>query len=578
MTNSKKSYKFDKQFFYDFWQLLKPYWTSEEKWTAFAFLALNVLGTVVGVRASVALNACNKDFFDALQNFNKTALTTALLHFAAILAVLIFVYGYAFYFNGLLCIRWRRWLTKNYLNKWLSNHLHYQLQLQSNNVDNPDQRISEDLEKFPEITLMVIFMIFHASLTLISFGYILWNLSGSLTIPIGILHIVIPGYLFWGALLYGVLGTVVTGWIGKKLANLDYQQQRFNADFRFSLVRLRESSEQIAMYNGESVEKEKFSNLFSRIYHNFMSITTLRKRLTFFTSGYNTAAYMLGILMAIPLYLQKKVQLGGMMQISGAFGSVLTAFSMFINSFSMFAEWRSVVFRLTEFNKSIDITIQAQSSLAINEHDHSDIVIKNLTLSLPDSTPILNNINLTFHSGDMILLCGPSGMGKSTLLRTLAKLWPYGDGEIQMPRNKIIFFLPQKPYLPLGSLQEILVYPYKQDFNVNIINKTIQICALTKFQHRLDEVRNWSQELSLGEQQLISFARVFLHNPDVIFLDESTSALDEQTETLIYENLEKFLPHATIISIGHRSSLQRFHKKIIMLPGNDKELKFAMGT
>lgn len=337
-ANRVSRLKFDKQFFGDFWQLLKPYWISEEKWSAFSLLVLNIFCTVVGVRATVAFNTFNKDFFDALQNFNKTALTTALLHFVIIVTVLILSYGYAFYFNGVLSIRWRRWLTKNFLNKWLNDHTHYQRQLH-NNVDNPDQRISEDIESFPQTTLTIIFLIFNSLLSLASFGYILWHMSGDLPITLGTFHIEIHGYLFWGALSCGIVSTLITAWIGKKLASLDYQQQYFNADFRFALVRLRESSEQIAMYRGEAFENNRFAHLFNKIFNNFLNITTLKKRLRFFTSGYNAAAYLLGIFMAIPLYLQKKVQLGGMMAISGAFSSVIGAFSMLIDAFSSFAEW-----------------------------------------------------------------------------------------------------------------------------------------------------------------------------------------------------------------------------------------------
>lgn len=582
---TKSNLKFDKQFFRDFWQLVKPYWTSEEKWSAFTLLALNIVGTIVGVRISVALNDINKNIFDAIQNFNKELLTRSLIYYIVILGALLLVYGYAFYFNGLLSIRWRRWLTKNYLEKWLHNQNHYRMQLHNQNVDNPDQRISEDLEKFPDTTLSVIFMFFQSSLTLLSFGYILWGLSGNLSIPIGSFHIVIPGYLVWGALLCGIFGTLITGWIGKKLASLDYQQQFYNADFRFSLIRLRESSEQIALHQGEPAENDKFNYLFSRIFNNFMNITSLRKRLMFFTSGYNIGAHFIGTLLAIPLYFQKKIQFGGMMQITGAFSSVISGFSMLVNGFSLFAEWRAVVSRLTEFNESMDTAQINQFNIAINKHDCNDIVIENLKLNLPDGKTLINNINLTLHSGTTFLLSGKSGLGKSTFLRALSGLWPYGEGQIQIPKNKKIVFLPQKPYLPLGSLKEALMYPNNQNINDDALHNVLDICELTKFQCRLDEIKNWSQELSLGEQQLIAFARIFLNKPDVIFLDESTSALDERLESKIYESLQKSLPDATIISIGHRSSLHQFHKTIITLASNMNELligetkkELAMGT
>lgn len=568
MDNSKL--KFDKQFFRDFWALLKPYWFSEEKWAAFALLGANIFCIIIGVRASVAVNEFNRDFFNALQNFNKAALITALSHFAVIAVIFLLSYGYAFYFNGLLDIRWRRWLTKNYLNKWLDNHTHYRMRFSDISTDNPDQRISEDLAQFPSATLSIFFMLFQSSLTLISFGYILWSLSGSLSIPIGATHINIPGYLLWGALLYAVIGTRIVGWIGKKLAGLEYQQQRFNADFRFSLVRLRESSEQIALYRGEHNENHKFDSLFNRIFNNYKNIITLRKRLTFFTSGYDIAASIFGIFMAIPLYFAKKIQLGGMMQISSAFGQVISASTVLINGFSLFAEWRAVISRLTEFNQSMGVSSQPiASGIKIGAHDESDIVVDNLKVSLPDGKVLLEGIHLVLRSGGSFLLSGQSGLGKSTLLRVLAGIWRYGEGEVRLPKQAKIFFLPQKPYLPLGSLKEVLLYPYSNFIDNAVLDRALEHCALMKLRNRLEETKNWAHELSLGEQQLIAFVRVFLNKPDIIFLDEATSALDEKTESQVYRNLREFLPLTTIVSIGHRSSLHHLHEVCITLSSDN---------
>lgn len=529
MNLNCKNLKFDASFFRNFLRLLTPYWTSEEKWSAFGLLTLNVVCIIIGVRATVALNNFHRDFFDALQNFNKPALITALIHFAVIAATLLLSYGYAFYFNGILSIRWRQWLTKTYLKKWLENHNHYRMQLTKNNVDNPDQRISEDLERFPDATLSVFFLILQSVLLLLSFSLILWNLSGNLSIPIGSWHVVIPGYLFWSALLYAVFGTFITGRIGKKLAPLDYQQQFFNADFRFSLIRLRESSEEVALYRGETAENAKFTDLFGRIFKNFMHTIALKKYLTFFTNGYNTTANLLGVCLALPFYLQKKLQLGGLMQISGAFGSVITAFSMAIDGFSLLAEWKAVVFRLNEFMLSIEKSSQTEHcKIIIHKENQNHIVVKNLSLSLPDGQVLLEDIHLTLHAGGSFLLMGPSGLGKSTFLRALAGLWPYGEGQIILPKDQKIFFLPQKPYLPLGTLEHALLYPGHQAIEAQKLYDILELCHLTKLQSLLHEVKNWTKELSLGEQQLIAFARIFLNKPDVIFLDEATSALDEK--------------------------------------------------
>lgn len=569
--------KFNRQFLREFWQLFKPYWTSEEKWSAYAYLALNVTCTIISVRGSVALNAVNRDFYDALQNFNKAAILNALFHFVVIVAILILSYGYALYFNGLLTMRWRRWMTKNYLQKWLHEHTHYRMQLLHNTVDNPDQRISEDLERFPIATLNVFSLFFESTLTIASFGIILWGLSGDLTIPLGSFHLTIPGYLFWGALLYAVLGTKITTWIGKRLAGLNYQQQKYDADFRYSLVRLRESGEQIAMHRGEDAEHHRFHHLFGNIFNNYLTILSLRKRLAFFTSGYNTAASLLGIVMAIPLYLQKKVQLGGMMQIAGAFGHVIGSFSMLVNAFGLFAEWRAVISRLTEFNRSMNISQESlPTQISLQEHLETDVCVENLNISLPNGQSLFTNVNLTFAQGASFLLSGKSGLGKSTLIKSIAGLWLHGEGIIKIPKNKKLYFASQKPYLPLGSFRDILNYPNTINMNDEFIYDLLRLCELEKFSHRLDEINHWAHELSLGEQQLVAFVRIFIHKPDVVFLDESTSALDETTESIVYENLRRHFPEITIVTVGHRNSLQKFHEKLIVLSREDNRSRIEL--
>lgn len=569
-TNAEKAtsahrLKFNKQCFRDFWHLLKPYWKSEEKWSAFGLLALNILCIIIEVRASVAINDYNKDFFDALQNFDTAAMITCLWHFVVAIAILLLTFGYAVYFNGLLSIRWRRWLTKHYLNNWLTNHNHYRLTFAKNNIDNPDQRISEDLEKFPDTTLTAFFLLFQSFLTLGSFGYILWSLSGSLTVPLGSWQLTIPGYLCWAALLYAVIGTWITGWLGKKLSSLDYQQQRYNADFRFSLIRLREASEQVALYKGETAENNKLYHLFDHIFENFIKIISLRKRLTFFNNGYNSAASILGLVISLPLYFAKKIHLGVMMQIAGAFGQVVSACAVLMNSFTLFAEWRAIIHRLTEFKHLIEEQPQQteHTKIIFQTHAHRDIKVNNLALVLPEGKSLISDINLVLHAGGRFLLNGKSGLGKSTFLRALAGLWPYGNGTIHFPENINTLFLPQKPYLPQGTLKDALLYPHNLSTSDEELAEILKICHLEKFQTQLNEPKNWAKDLSLGEQQLIAFARIFLSKPDIIFLDEATSALDESTENHIYQQLRTQRPDATIVSVGHRHSLHKFHSHVI---------------
>lgn len=564
--------KFDRQFYRDLWSLLKPYWSSSEKWSAYMLLFLVIACTVIQVRTNVALNTFYRDFFNALQNFDKHALLHLMLHLFIIVTILILSVGYNVYFTGMLTIRWRRWLTQQYQNSWLAGQTFYKMQILNKNVDNPDQRISEDLDSFPTATVGLFANILNASLTLVSFGYILWTLSGSLSIPLGTGHtLTVPGYLLWSALLYAAIGTWLTATIGKKLALLNYQQQYYNADFRFGLVRVRESSEQIALHRGEAAEQSKFFSLFKRIYDNFIDIIRVQKKLMFFQFGYNALSYIFGLMISMPLYFSKKIQIGGIMQISGAFGEVISSLSLFISLFSSLATWRSVIYRLTEFNHNMQAAneMTATPTIEIKFGPEPDIKVLNLSLCLPDGTALVHGINLTIHPGESVLFSGVAGAGKSTLLRTLAGIWPYGSGQIILPHNKNLMFMPQKPYLPLGTLQDALLYPYQNESITQAeLLATLQLCNLGKHETELRVVRNWSHELSLGEQQLIGFCRVFLQKPDFIFLDEATSALDEKAETKLYQKLKELLPNITIISVGHRGTLTKFHEKKLMVTQN----------
>lgn len=561
-TTTMHILKFDKKFFRDFWNLLKPFWVSEEKYFALSCLMGTILCIIGEVRANVAINNFSKNFYDSLQTFNKDVLLGSLYQFVLILIAYIFMAAYAAYFQGLISIRWRRWLTKNYLTKWLDNHNHYRLQIYGNNIDNPDQRISEDLESFAAATLSAFFLVFKSTLTLVTFGVILWNLSGNMVIPMGAVKMTIPGYLLWCAVLYALVGTWITSWIGNKLAALNYRQQQYNADLRYSLVRLRESSEQVALYRGEEVEKNKFYRVFDNIFSNFISMLKVNRKLIFFNNGYSTVSFIFGLTIALPLYLQKKVQLGGVMQISGAFGVVISAISIFVKEFGFFAEWRAVIYRLTEFNKSMS-NLKTHDDLSINKHPHGDVLINNLNLSLPNEQILLRNLNMKILPGERYLLTGSSGTGKSTFLRALAGLWPYGKGQIYLPENARVLFLPQKPYLPQGTLKDSLLYPENINTSDEHIAKMLQLCHLQKFQNNLHEIKNWSKELSLGEQQLIAFCRIFLYQPDIIFLDEATSALDEKMEADLYKQLIERLPETTVISIGHRETLNKFHQHTV---------------
>lgn len=561
-TTSKKSTYF---FIRACWALCKPYWNSEEKWSAYALFGLTVVLSVITVRLGLALNDFSKDFYNAISSYNKAGLITALTHFVVIVSLLIISTGGSYYFNTLLNTRWRRWLTGNYLSKWLNSHAHYRMQLSQQRVDNPDQRISEDLEALPELSLNIFFIFFQSILTLAMFGTLLWQLTKTFPLPIESAHISFYGYIFWSAIAYGLLGTWIIRWIGKKLSHFDYQQQLFSANFRYSLIRLRETSEQVAFYNGEAAEKKRFMHQFSYIFSNTLNILSLRMRLAFFSTGFNNVALILGIILAIPLYLQKKMPLGGMMQISGAFGHVVNAFTSLVNSYALFAAWRAVILRLTELNQSIDQATHLTTQIEITQQEQDHLVATQLTINLPSGEPLIEKLQLSFQSGERILITGTSGSGKSTLLRAIAGLWPYGSGQIHLPKDHTLLFLPQKPYLPIGSIKEILLFPTNTVKTDDELVAILEYCGLQKLQSQLHEQKHWAQVLSLGEQQLLAFAQALLQQPNIIFLDEATSALDEKMEAVIYTRLRESLPKTTIISVGHRYSLHPLHEKILVL-------------
>jgi putative ATP-binding cassette transporter len=565
-TIAPQNLKINKKFLREVWALLKPYWRSEERKSAWLLLSLNFICVIGVVAAGVGYNYFYKYFYNALQALDKQGLLFSLYFYVIDRSVLMLSAVGVTFFSGLLSIRWRRWLTKSYLQKWLQNHNHYRMQLGMQYVDNPDQRISEDLDNFTNSTLNLFFgsyKFLHSFLYFISFGYILWDLSTSLTFHYSSTLTTIPGLLCWVAILYAMIGTWLVNWLGRKLAFLDYHQQRLNADFRFGLIRFRESSEQISLYKGEKNENEKFQESYSRIFFNALNINRLKAYLGYFNSGFQYVEFILGFVVSVPFYLLKTIKLGLVMQISSAFPSMISGFKMFIESFSEFADLRAVVYRLTEFNKSFEtLSCSEEKKIDFKYHDEMSIVVSNLQLVLPSGESLSTNINIRMDKGQRLLLSGKPGAGKSTFLRALASIWTYGEGKIYMPVNAKILFLPQKPYLPLGTFKEVICYPGNM-CDDDKIYKVLSLCHLNKFKLQLNEMKNWKHELSLGEQQLIAFARLFLCQPDLIFLDEATSSLDEKTEFHLYESLIKYLPHATLISVAHRSSVRVFHDTVI---------------
>ena len=548
------------------WQLTWPYWKSEEKWSAIGLLVAVVALNLFSVWLNVRLNRWNNDFYDALQQYNWSEFWRQFGIFGTIAFAMIVDAVYSLYLRQILHIRWRRWLTDRYLRNWLDGQSYYRMQLNQAVTDNPDQRISDDIDSFATMTIGLSIGLLNAFVTLLSFLTILWVLSGALTVPLGGgKTISIPGYMVFAALIYAVGGTLLTRWIGNPLVRLSFDQQRYEADFRFSLVRLRENAENVAFYGGEARELDSFQARFARIIGNWWGIIRRRKKLTWLTTGYGQLAIVFPFIVAAPRYFNKVIQLGGLMQIASAFGQVQDSLSFIVNSYTEIAQYQAVVQRLYGFRARMDEVAAARRSpqpIAI-ERSGQGVEVNMLDLDLPDGRPLRQDLALRASSGEAVLVTGPSGAGKSTLLRAVAGLWPFGRGHIRVADGSALF-LPQRPYLPLGSLADALAYPHAAaELPRAGLVDALRAVGLPHLVDRLDEDGNWAQRLSIGEQQRLAFARVLLARPEIVFLDEATSALDEAAELSLYRLLREASWRPTIVSVGHHGTLRRFHDTIV---------------
>jgi putative ATP-binding cassette transporter len=550
------------------WNIAWPYWKSEEKLPAIGLLVAIVTLNLVTVWLHVRFNYWNNDFYNALQEYDWPAFWRQFAVFGGLALAFMVVSVYAAYLQRILHIRWRRWLTERFLRDWLDNQAYYRMQLNQATTDNPDQRIAEDLNSFATITLGLSLGLLSAVVTLVSFLSILWTLSGALTIPLGsTASIAVPGYMVFAALIYAVIGTVLTRWIGQPLVRLNFDQQRYEADFRFSMVRLRENAENVAFYGGEARELDTFQTRFARVVMNWWGIIRRRKRLSWFTYGYDQLAIVFPYLVAAPRYFNKTIQLGGLMQIASAFRQVQESLSFIINSYTEIAEYQAVVQRLSGFRARLDEIAADRAAVQPIEIERggAGVAVKALDLDLPDGRPLRQDIALAAGPGNPLLITGPSGVGKSTVLRAIAGLWPFGRGHVRMADGRALF-LPQRPYLPLGTLSDALAYPRAAaELPRERLVEALRAVGLPQLGERLDEEGNWAQRLSIGEQQRVAFARVLLTRPEIVFLDEATSALDEAAEMSLYRLLREAPWRPTIVSIGHHGTLQRFHDTVVDL-------------
>lgn len=569
-------------FLRDAWALARPYWSSEDRWRGRALLAVVVALNLALVGMTVLLTYWQRAFYNALEakdwdgfvallfTWHRTEAEGWLPGFSIVAALYILIAVYQLYLRQALQIRWRRWLTEIYLGQWLEGRAYYRMALTDPMTDNPDQRIAEDARMFVDDTLALGLGLMNSVVTLGSFVVVLWSLSG----PLSVLGVEIPGYMVWVALIYALLGTWLAHLIGRPLVALNFTQQKVEADFRYALVRFRENVEGIALYGGEADEKRGLTQRFRALMENWWAIMTATKRLTFFTAGYTQVAIIFPIVVAAPAYFAGRIQLGGLIQTSSAFGQVQGALSWFVDNYARLTEWRATVERLTGFARAVEAARTAKAGPVATKGAAPGLALREVTLALPDGRVLLDKASAEVAPGEAVVITGASGSGKSTLFRAIAGIWPFGGGRVELPATGRALFLPQRPYIPLGSLKRAVCYPEDEsDFTDAAIAEALEAAELPHLVPRLHETDSWDKRLSGGEQQRLALARALLLKPEWLFLDEATASLDPGAEERLYARIREMLPGTAIMSIAHRPAVAKFHDRGLRL--EDRALKPA---
>jgi putative ATP-binding cassette transporter len=557
--------------------LSSPYFKSEDKWKARGLLLAIVVLNLAAVYMLVLLNDWNRVFYDALQNKNQPVFWTQLGRFTYLAFAFIIIAVYRFYLTQLLQVRWRAWMTASYLERWLAGHAFYTLELARFSggdkaaADNPDQRIQEDINLFTTYSVSLSMGLLNAIVTLVSFVGILWSLSGAFSVTLGGSSYVIPGFMVWLAVLYCVVGSIITHYIGRPQIKLNFLQQRYEADFRHHMVRVREYSEAIALDKGENVERAQIDLRFSHVLANYITLIKKQKNLVWFTNFFGQAAVVFPFIVAAPRFFSGAIQLGELMQIASAFGRVQDSLGWLVDNYSSLAAWRATTDRLTSFEDNIVLASQqVRAKEAINsgapvasaDINSDALSARNLTISLPNGKVLLSGVTLDAAAGDTILFKGPSGSGKSTLFRAFGNIWPFASGQSHLPPDTM--FIPQRPYFPDGPLRDALAYPHPvSQYTDDALRQALVDALLPQLSGRLDDQDAWGQKLSGGEQQRLAIARVLLKKPKWIFADEATAALDESAEKTLYAKLRSHVQSVQggMVSIAHRPSVAAFHNR-----------------
>ena len=549
------------------WRLVKPYFASDQRARALGFFIAVVALNLIAVYVDVLLNEFNRDFYNALEQKDYAEFKKQLLRFAYLAFFFIIVAVYKFYLTQLFELRWREWLTRRYLDRWLARRAYYKVELFHRATDNPDQRIAEDVRAVTEKTVELSMGLLGSVVTLGAFLSILWTISGPLALSLGGMQVSIPGYMVWVAVLYALGGSLLIHWIGRPLIDINNRVQKVEADFRYGLIRVRENAESIALYAGERGERAILGTRFAAVLATTLELIKRQKTVITARVFYAQIAVIFPIVVAAPRYFAGSIKLGELMQVASAFGQVQSALSWFIDAYANLAAWKASVDRLLSFE---DALAEAESEESLAAGRGETPAMTDVALTTPQGLPIVAAATLAIGAGERWLIAGPSGSGKSTLFRALAGIWPFGQGRIATPGEGVLF-LPQRPYLPLGTLKAAVCYPAAVDsVTDDRVRAALADCKLPHLTALLDEEAAWDKRLSPGEQQRVGFARVLINRPQWIFMDESTAALDAPTARALYALVRERLPHAALISIAHNAEIGEFHeRRATLTPGPD---------
>ena len=555
-----------------FFRLARPFWTGAHGRIQWLMLAVLIGFTLCSITISVWIAAWDKRFYDALAAFDGASMPALIVEYLGYMAMIIGCIVCGDWLQKRLIFRWRTHLTEQFQTNWLEGHKHYRLRL-TGEPDNPDQRIAEDIYLLADKSINLFRSFINNVAKFSAFVAVLWTLSGVQTFNIGGHNITIHGYLVWVALIYSIFSTVIAHLVGRKLKNLNIDRQHREADYRAALLRVRDHAEQIAFYNGGEAETGRLKQRYLRIRDNWRRLTNCEFRQETFWATYVRISIFIPILATLPMYLAKTMTFGDMMQTRTSFARVQDSFGWFTDSYRRLIEWAAVVERLSGFQTALEQVEQEGRNPAhpapaptLNNHRQGGIlVLQNLTVHTQTGSPLLTDINLEAHAPEWVLLEGRSGIGKSTLLRTLAGLWPYYQGSFALDGS--LLFLPQRPYLPADTLRHTVSYPHTACQDDRLIQTTLEQVGLGRLKDNLDEPYEWHGILSGGEQQRLSLARALLHKPQILFLDEATNQLDGESALALMQTLKRALSDTLVIGISHQSEIQAlFGRKVNLKP------------